>query len=278
MDRTDATASKNVYVDNGKRGRIFFLSVVLAVSLFIIRALGLIELTNYWHLAGLFAGYFLVAYVGQLWAFRFAVNLRSFLVIVPHSSFFVAAQSLFVMLFFFRDFVRIYEFFLLVALLIVIMVTTYISFLMANVFNVGSFKKIPLEQVAKTASFIITLLYIYFITFSVLSLGVNLFISLILVFVAFLLGSFFHTLHLDYQGKENLSMIMVSTVSMESVLMGAVLLGSNYEVIAILPTTIAFIMFGIEMNKDQLNWLGYLRYFLLFMFAVVLVLFFGSTG
>ncbi|WKZ31330.1 MAG: hypothetical protein QY318_00970 [Candidatus Dojkabacteria bacterium] len=264
---------KNLYVDNGKRGRLFFLAALLAVSLFVLRAWNVVDLNNYWHLAGMFFIYFFASYLGMIWGFRFQVTVRSLLTILPQSAIFVASQALFVMLFFFRDFARVYEFLLLFVLLIVVLVTTYISFLMANIFNVATFKRVPLEQVAKTTSYIITLLYVYFITFGVLSFEVHVIISVVVLFFAYLAGIFFHSLHLDYTRQEIYSSIIMISVSMTAILMGGVMLGSSYEITALLPTTVAFVLFGVEMNRGKLNSFSYLKYFITVLIAVAINIF-----
>lgn len=260
---------KHLYVDNGKRGRLFFLAAFLAVSLFVLRAWNLVDLNNYWDLAGIFVGYAVVSYIGVVWGFRFQVTLRSLLTIVPQSAIFVASQALFVMLFFFRDFARVYEFLLLFLLLIVVLVTTYISFLMANIFNVATFKRVPLEQVAKTTSYIITMLYVYFITFGALSFEVYVVISVAFLFVAYLAGIFFHSLHLDYTRQEIYSSIIMISVSMTAILMGGIMLGSSYEITALLPTSVAFVLFGVEMNRGKINSFSYVKYFITILVAVL---------
>jgi hypothetical protein len=84
------------------------------------------------------------------------------------SSLFVASEFLFIEMFFFEDLDRIYEGVLLLGILGLIWISTYVSFLMANIFNVGLYKDIPLEQVARTASYILSIFMVYFLTFSYL--------------------------------------------------------------------------------------------------------------
>ena len=255
-------AEAKTYIDSVKRGRILFLSLAIAIGMSISKITQTAEITPLALVYSRAAIFFVVSYIGLLWAFRFQVNKSSLLFVLTQSSLFVFAETLFLELFFFRKFDRVYEAFLLLALLVLMFVGTYISFLMANVFNVGSFKQIPLLQVGKTTSYILSLLMVYFITFGVLASGFSLFLTVPILALAYSLTVFFHFRHMKIERKLFSSGIYSTVWGMVVLLVAVIFLGSHHELMALVPTAVMFIMPGILMSKSQdvLKWLNIVEY------------------
>jgi len=180
----DNIVTQNTGEDSVKRLKIILLSFVLSFSLFFTKIFAQESSLLMIYVVG--ALYFFVSVVGLLWAFNFKVKIRS-LVYILQGGLFVFSEVLFVLIFFFQQFDRIYEGVLLFILLVFIWMITYVCFLMVNVFNVALYKSLPLLQVAQTASYILTLLMIYFFTFSILASGFPLYVVFPLLFLIYLL-------------------------------------------------------------------------------------------
>ena len=162
--------------DSVKRGKLIVLSLLIGLSIFVEtlieqqdQSVTRVLLTS---LIYLFASFF-----GLIWAFNFQVKIKS-LYFLFQSSLFVMSEYLFIQLFFVERFSRIYEGILLFILVALVSIATYVSFLMANVFNVNLYKSIPLANVGRTTSYIISTLSLFFITFALLSLQPPIYILL----------------------------------------------------------------------------------------------------
>lgn len=260
------------YVDSGKRGRIIILSFGITLSLFVLRALEMVDPSNFWNLAVMSVSYFFISYIGLIWAFRFNVNRRSLLLILPQSSFFTMSQMLFVMLFFFRNFERVYELFLLFFLILVIFVATYVSFLMANIFNVAAFRQIPLVQVAKTTSYILTILAVYFSTFAVLAMQLSIPITIGLILFSYMLILLFHINHFNSPIRQKTRAVGLILVSMLNMFVTTMFWSTRYELLALIPVSVAFVMLSLEMSEtkkhEPLKWYVLLQYCFIVFFAL----------
>ena len=259
--------------DNVKRLKIILLSFGISFSLFFTKIFARGEGSLDIYLVGLI--YALVTIVGLVWAFNFQIRARSVKYIFQ-GALFVFSEVVFVLLFFFKQFDRIYEGFLLVLLLLFLGVITYVCFLMINIFNVALFKDLPLISVAQTALYIITLLMMYFLTFGVLASGFPLYIIIPVIFLIyiFLLYMQFNEMDLD---NTHLSYVVV-IISLINIflLIPFIFVGSSHEVISIVPTVGGFVTGGILAlkKKDNVNW-QILLYNLLIVIVVVLALYFN---
>jgi hypothetical protein len=178
--------------------------------------------------------YFLISFIGLLWAFNFQVKFRSILYIFQ-SSFFVFSEILFVEFFFSQKFNRIYEAVILLLLLILMFIGNYVSFLMANVFNVDLFKKIPLAHVGKTSSYLISLLMIYFLTFSFLVVGFPLYILLPLILLSYILVALLHYINIGMESRELWRKTLLTAIVSLVLFLGVFLSGNMHEVTSIVP-------------------------------------------
>lgn len=260
------------YVDQGKRGRLLFLAIIISLSLFALRSSGIVEIQNYLHILGLFLGYSLFTYVALIWALRGQVSRRSLIVIIPQSTIFVTTQVLFVYTFFFRDFERIYEFILLSLLMLFITASIYISFLMTNIFNVSLYKEIPLLQVAKTTSYIITLLVVYYATFVITSLDLPVYLTIPGLLVFYIYAVSMHLFEIDREIFSIKAIIAPIVTSMLVVVIPVIYIGARSELTALMPVSVAFAMLGFEMikNKSVNKNLLYLQYFMIIALAAAI--------
>ncbi len=228
MDRTD------INTDSEKRGKLLFLAGVITLAIFLAKVLqGEADLPT-WRIFLDGAIYFIVAFVGLLWAFNFQIKIKSLLYILQ-SSLFVFSEVIFIEIFFFQKFDRLYESLILFVLLILVFVGIYVSFLMANVFNVDLFKKLPLLQVGRTSSYLISLLMIYFLTFSFLSSGFPIYVVLPLIFVTYFLVALIHYVNMGIEEGELWRKTFLTTAITSILFLGVFLTGSTHELTAIAP-------------------------------------------
>jgi hypothetical protein len=132
-------------VDSEKRGKLLLLAALIALPIFILKIVSR-EAYPIWRIFLNSLIYFGSTFVGLLWALNFQVKKKSFIHIFQ-ASLFVLSEYLFIEFFFFQKFSRIYEAFILLALVVAVFFANYFIFLMVNVLNVNQFKQIPLYLV-----------------------------------------------------------------------------------------------------------------------------------
>lgn len=268
----------NIPKDPSKRGRLLFIAFAIMASMFLMRVF------DFWPAETPFAlllkggAYFAVSYLALIWAFRFEVNKLSLMIVLPQSAFFVASNVLFIELFFFRRFERVIDFVALSIVGIGMFLALYVSFLMTNVFNVSLFRELPLKQVAKTTSYILTLLMVYLFSFSFLALQWHLIYTVIMLVVLYGSVLWSHYYHLNFSRRNLFSAIVVVLTAMLASVASTMFVGSKHEIIALMPTAIAFSMIGITMHKqrgEDISNTVLLEYYGVFAFAVALNLLLG---
>ncbi len=228
MNKTDLNT------DSEKRGKLLFLAGAISLAVFLNKVLqGEADFPT-WRIYLDGTIYFVVAFIGLLWAFNFQVKMKSFLHIFQ-SSFFVFSEVIFVEMFFFQKFNRIYEALILFALLALIFFGIYVSFLMANVFNVDLFKKLPLAQVGRTSSYLISLLMMFFLTFNILSSGFSIYILLPVILATYVLISIIHYVNMGIEQGELWRKTILTTIISMILFLGVFLTGSTHELTAIAP-------------------------------------------
>ena len=264
--------TQNTAEDNVKRLKIILLSFGIAFSLFFTKIFARGDsLIDIYVVGGIYA---LIAIVGLVWAFNFQIKVKSVKYLFQ-GGIFVFSEVVFVLLFFFKQFDRIYEGILLLLLLIFLGVITYACFLMINVFNVSLFKELPLVNVAQTASYILTLLMIYFLTFGILASGFPLYVIFPIIFLLyiFLLYMEFNEIGVD---KSHLwYIVIIISLSNIFLLLPFIFVGSSHEAIAMVPTIGGFVGGGIITlkEKDNIKWqvLGYNLLILVVIFIAVYI-------
>lgn len=233
--------------DSVKRGKLISLALLIALSVFVQTLMKNEDPTVFRTL--LTAGiYLLISFAGLVWAFNFQVKIKS-LSFLLHSSLFVMSEYLFIQLFFVEKFSRIYEGILLLILIILLCVSTYISFLMANVFNVNLYKSIPLANVGRTTSYIISTLSIFFLTFGLLSLQLPVYILLPAELGISFFFSYIHLRNLGYEGILLSRKTVLVTLIVFFMFLGSFLSGILYEVSSLGPTVGYFVGIGVANLK-----------------------------
>ena len=246
----DKIVTQNIGEDNVKRLKIVLLSFAISFSLFFTKIFAQGESLLKIYIVG--GVYFIVSVIGLLWAFDFKIRLKS-LVYILQGGLFVFSEVLFVLLFFFQQFNRIYEGILLIVLLGFMWVITYVCFLMVNVFNVSLYKNLPLIQVARTASYILTLLMVYFFTFSILASGFPLYVIFPVIFLVYLFVLYmqFNELGME-KGVIWRRVVILSLVNMFTIV-PFIFVGSSHEIVAIVPTVGGFVGGGLLNLSNQKN-------------------------
>jgi len=220
--------------DSEKRGKLLFIAGVISVAIFLTKVLqGQSEFPT-WRIYLDGTIYFAISFIGLLWAFNFQVKLKSLLYILQ-SSLFVFSEVLFVEFFFFQKFSRLYESLILLLLLALIFVGNYVSFLMANVFNVDLFKKLPLVHVGRTSSYLVSLLMTYFLTFSFLASNFPVYILIHLILMVYVLIALVHYINMGIEEGELWRKTLLTAVVTGLLFLGVFLSGSTHELLAIVP-------------------------------------------
>lgn len=235
--------------DREKRGKLLLLAAFVAVSLFISKIIQTDSrvVASRVYLNSLI--YFVIVFVGLLWCFSFQIKRKSLITLIQ-PALFVFSQELFVEFFFFQKFSRIYEAFILLGLVAVFFFVNYFSFLSANVFNVSLFKKIPLLQVARTASNILSVFMMYFITFSFLLSDFSVYILLGSLFLFYLLISLLNYVNMGIEEGELFRKTFITTLIPFMLFCGLFLSGNVHEVISIIPVIGYFLTVGMATRES----------------------------
>ncbi len=245
--------------DPGKRQRIFVVSGVIVLFVFGLRTWGIDEWGVRQMLEVALASS-LLTYFGLMWAYRFELSRFGYWAVLPLPTLFVFSTVLFVELFFFAQFQRIYEAVLFVGLLGVFMGGLVIAFLTANILNVATIRKIPLLQVAHTSSYVITLFTTFFLGFFLVSLGANIYFTVVLLAIAYF-GAVF--LHLSHFGFRRQYVIWYSiAISLLASTVAFVMMLWPVETIfrVLLPTIACYVGIGLVMHdakkifRTLINW------------------------
>jgi len=244
---------QNTGEDNVKRLKLILLSFGLSFSLFFTKIFAKSDGSLDIYVVG--AIYALVSMVGLLWAFNFRVRRKSFKYLFQ-GALFVFSEVIFVLLFFFKQFDRIYEGILLFLLLIFLWGITYTCFLMINIFNVSLFKELPLLNVAQTASYILTLLMIYFLTFGILASGFPIYIIFPIIFLVYIFLLYMQFNEIGVEKSHLWYVIIIIALMNISLLLPFIFVSSNHEIISIVPTIGGFVGGGILTlnSKENIKW------------------------
>lgn len=243
MDRAITTT------DEEKRGKLLTLAALIALAIFISKITQVQIQVIVWKVylnAGI---YFMVTFLGLLWAFNFKVKKRSVLFLLQ-SALYVFSQALFIEFFFFQKFNRIYEAFILLFLMFLVFLGNYISFLMANVLNVDLFKKIPLAQVGRTSSYLISLLMMYFFTFSFLVTGLEIYFLLPLILLTYIFIISIHYLNLGIKEGELYKKSLLTVLITFLLFLGIFLTGDSHEIMAVIPVLGYYFSVGVVSQEE----------------------------
>ncbi len=239
----------NTNEDSVKRGKLLSISLLIALSIFVQTILKV----NEGDILGTIitaAAYLFFSTIGLIWAFNFRVKIRS-LPFLLHSGLFVASEYLFIQLFFIQKFSRIYEGILLLLLVGILFVGTYVSFLMANVFNVNLYKSIPLVNVGRTTSYIVSTFSLFFLLFGLLALQLPVYILLPLVIIVSAFLSYIHLRNLGFEGVLLPRKTVMVTLIVLFMFLSSFLSGVIHEVSVLGPVVGYFVGIGVANIKDS---------------------------
>lgn len=236
--------------DKEKRVKLVLLAAFIALAIFVNKIFQSQTQVLLWRVylnAGI---YFLIAFVGLLWAFNFQIKKKSLLFLLQ-SSLFIFSESIFVELFFFQKFNRIYEFFILLILMLLVFIGNYISFLMANVLNVDLFKKIPLVHVGRTSSYLVSLFMMYFFTFSFLVTGFQIYILIPLIIIIYGIIIYIHYLNVGMEEGEIWRKFLLTLFLCVTLFLGVFLSGDLHELISLVPVAGYYLAVGV-VSKEKI--------------------------
>jgi hypothetical protein len=272
-EETSAPPPARLQRDPGKRQRIFVLSAAIVLLVFGLKVWGRSE----WSVEQavlVAAGASVLSVFGLMWAFRFDVTRIAYLTVIPQPTLFVFGYILFLEMFFFQRFERIYEAVLFGALLIVFLAVLGIVFLTANILNVATIKNIPLLQVAQTSSYVITLFNAFFIAFFIVSLGLMPWYTAPLLLLLYWAVSFLHLAHFTHDVRT--AAWFAFGIGCVSACAGGVLLLWPVDTLfrVLLPTVIIYIGVGIIMHdirkalRPLINW----EYFIILAIVAIILM------
>ena len=257
--------------DSIKKGKILLLALFITLSFFFNKNLGPFYpiLDNSLVLAIIYGG---ISAFGFIWILSFKVNMRILTFILPQVVFIISSQILFLDMFFEQTFGRVYETILMFALLVIFFLLTHTVLLTSNVFAVSSFKKIPLEAVAKTTIYIASSLSIFFATYGFLNLPVLTVFAAIPLLIFYFFSIVFLLSHFYLEVSTVFSNALLAFWSLFLVLMGAIVFSTRVEFIALLLTMVFYFSVGLFISKrEQISSLKILEY----IFILILIAFFA---
>lgn len=252
--------------DSLKRGKMIALSLLIGLTMFIQTLIKSQDMTVARVLITAFV-YLLVSFFGLIWAFNFQVKIKSLPYLV-YSALFVMSEYLFIQLFFVEKFDRIYQGIFLFILIVLVSSGAYISFLMANVFNVNLYKNIPLAEVGKTTSYLISTLSIYFFTFALLSLQLPVYLLLPLEVCITCFFTFIHLKNIGFEGFVLKRKALLISLIVFFMFIASFLEGILHEVSALSPAVGYFVSVGVANMKTRSD-SKFNFYFLIYILALV---------
>lgn len=260
---------------SSKKGKIVLVSLFIVFSFLANKLFGPYHeiLTNPLILSFLYA---LVAIFGFMWVLRFELNFRIVYLVSPHLGLIIFSQMLFIQMFFERSFGRIYEALLMSLILIFVFIITYITFLTSNVFAVVSFKKIPLEAVAKTSIYFISVLLVFFATYGLLSLQIHIVPLVIILISVYLLAAIFLLMYFYIETATILANSAMVFWNVLLIFVSSALFSVRIEFVALLVAVVFYYSVGFFIEKKpEIASSRLLEYFLTLFFVILLTFYFS---
>lgn len=263
-------------VDSVKKGRIFAIAVFSTI-LVLISQLTDTGQTAFWLIFLRGAIYSFSIYLLLLWGLRFQVTLYSLIFVLPFTAIYLLFQYVFFEIFFLTISGRVIEILILLVLGLLIFVGNYASMLMANVFNVATIKDIPLVHAARTTSYILLLLSIYFLSYSLLHSGINILLLVPIFLVFSFISIYLHLKNSDLQDsiivKYVISICFILVISLFSI----VFVNIDHAIGALVPTVVVYGLVGTIMNnsKKLFSYKDLITYVVSIIAVYLLVIFFS---
>jgi hypothetical protein len=266
MDRVDTN------IDEEKRGKLLTLAAFIALAIFVSKITQSQTQVITWRVYLTSGIYFLITFVGLLWAFNFQVMKKSILFLLQ-PALYVFSQAMFIEFFFFQKFNRIYEAFILLFLMFLVFIGNYVSFLMANVLNVDLFKKIPLAQVGRTSSYLISLLMMYFFTFSFLVSGFEIYFLLPLILLSYIFVVYVHYVNIGIEEGELYRKTVLTVLISFILFLGMFLTGDSHEIVSAIPVLGYYFSVGV-VSQERVTY-GKVRSFYFFVLVLIIIFLMG---
>lgn len=248
-------------IDSYKKGKLLFSAVLTGFLVLVLKLVQSDEIASVSSVYIFSALVAIFAYISLLWSLKFQVSWKTLVFILSQASIFVFNQTLFVELFLFRRVGRIYEVLILLLTLLVITGLTYVSFATANIFNVAQFKEIPLVQVGKTSSFILTLLSIFFITFAVIESNLFFPLTVFLCSLMYFALIVLHLRHLDVKRRDFWKISLMTILAMAISLILVLIIGRNTIFMSLTPLVVFYSMIGLQ-TSQKTSLLQFSEYFI----------------
>jgi len=248
---------------------MLFLSFAIIIAAFLTKILGSEYST--WQIVLFSAIGFIVSYIGMIWVLGWEVSKKALLLYIPQAALFVGAEILFWFMYFSIGFDRFSEDLLLFSVLVVFFFCNYGVFLMANVFTISSFRQIPLEQVAKTTSYVLSIFLVYLTTFSVYAFEFPLYITVGLLAFFYILIISLHSIHLGLPDQFFKKFIVVGWWAMLVVTVAFSFVASKHELLALIPALVMYIAVDLVIlpNTRRLPFTAIASYIFLCILAVL---------
>ncbi len=256
-----------------RRNGLLALSILYSFFVFISKSFNLFEV-------GVNSDFFTYLIISSIlvyfWLFvmyEFSIKKTVVIYIIPQVILLLAGELIFAHTFFVRSFVRNYEILSFLALVLLFMGLNYSVLLMSNIFYVSIYKNIPLKQVAKTASYIVSLISIYFWTFNVLSFEKVGVVGTILILSAIYgFNIYVHLRHLGFTSYKLRRYTLLTLIMLINLLNTILFVGLRPELIALVPLSGFFVTVGYIMhrNDNAIRWYTILEYLLIIVITVSL--------
>jgi hypothetical protein len=267
----------NYKIGQAKRLKSIFVVLTLTVSIFFIKLLNVASSNvGYIFLVALSAGLF--TFFGALWVEGFNVKRESVYGEILQVSWFVFSEVLFIQMFFFAGLDRLYEALLLFIILVLFFLSTYGMFLVMNIFVVSRFRVIPLLSVAKTTMYAFSILGVFYIAYSLLLSSINPFVSILGILTLnypLILTGFINIGLIDKDMKALMGDALILDYLIILPMFPAMLWNPFPEFIALVPSVLFFIIFGIIMHRfhgveEKTPYFSYILSFIIILYLIVI--------
>lgn len=260
-------------IDQWKRAKVLLLSFLISIFSLYYKLTN--DSTDFISLAILSLIIFMATYIGMLLIIKKDINKYSLLINIPQAALITTLFVIFGELFFVLRLDRIYEIILFVTYTFIQFFAIYSSILMCNIFSLNQIISIPLVQVARTSSVILSVFALYQAVFISFSLQTNVLVLLISIILLTIIIAFFHVKNLEYDGFLYKKVFPALVINVIGITIPFIFFENRVELIAILPAITFFIIqdWASHIQINRLTKYNYIEYLLIFFSSILGVLF-----
>ncbi len=242
-----------------KKAKMIALAILIGVGMFLFKLLqrDTVDITE----IVLYAlGFGVGSFLGLLWIANFVFNKRAFL-FMGQGAFMIFLQVLFLFLFFYASFGRVYESALFFVVIAVFVFANYVLFSMVNIFVVSTEKPLPLVNVAKSTAYIFSLATIYFGSFALLNMDLHVGLIILLEWALLFVVLTMYFTDLEVGGTRIKSVSLMISYAVLSVFVSGMMLSERLELLAFLPVVSSFILCNVfnESLEKKFSWINLLQ-------------------